>query len=1065
MLLSVPSLARMFCRLALVGLLLASSFAVLFQSQPVGAQNDEVDYSTLLLAKEDLPADWQTDLTDKMKELPSDWQTYLTNAIFRRRFNGNNGSTTALRHINFMAKLHSHDPQYYIPDEDFSVEGIASVEELDAGVYVYPGEDDARSAYSKARDVLVAAQSNPKEGDRQQEVIETYGDESYGFWITGLPLSYTRALKLVYQKGEKGNLVSPWQKPDTPCSGSIYDSYLKGLVIIFRVRNLLAVFMARWIEGIPLQTNTLTFSCSWEWGRTENSKYTFLEPINICDSTTISGILEKWSMRIAGASQQPVIIEVKTSKSMYEIGEPVTISGSVKRWNEQAKTYEGVKKAPFVMTFELPMGSSNPKTITFSAKGKNTITGDDGTFSFTPFAPFFSGEYKITIQLDGKDYPELQEKKLNVLTKIARFKANEPDTTPSENQMPKIEDLFRSGVVSHQIQVKAAIELARSKDMIWQTLFPNPYPESKLGLANNLLESFGAVPPGFGCIAYQAKTMSFLNDLRFYPERYGMKNWNENPLRGIHYLPLRATWKVGVGIQSLAEEYIGGSLGEHHFVVLYKEVGGWNEIDNIIMDPWLTQSPVTYKLGKFGSLLGKVVPVEIVLDPEWSMSGIFWIYWNLNDDVVRRVLSIGYPGGNPELGLQATDQAFALSAMRSLITKSPVALDISSDDGKRVALLEDGTFLDEIEGSQVFISPNSGTDLEWYVWLPEGRYDVKLRGLGDGEFHLLTGRQSTLQYYGAPIKKDEVATVQVGTGNPAEPMTLPNGAQLTPVTIDISTIVTTTTMVKTSSQNFTTTTSWTTVTTVVTSARHSTLVATTVMTGTATRTLLTDTETSFTVEAATSGGCHYRHVTYDAVAGQRLVGDLTSDKPLNFYLMSKNQFVRYGQAACGEKVDAYLFIAETKSYTLDWVVPQDGAYYFIFENYGSARNQDVKGTFALYEVLLQPTTLTVYSTASAEIEYTTTMSLSSVYSTQISQPFSIVENQTVVIAVLLFAVLFGLVFVTLRRKARKMSHVPAARPVAAPSSPVQGQAFCENCGKPIRAGSTFCPVCGDQQGV
>lgn len=220
------------------------------------------------------------------------------------------------------------------------------------------------------------------------------------------------------------------------------------------------------------------------------------------------------------------------------------------------------------------------------------------------------------------------------------------------------------------------------------------------------------------------------------------------------------------------------------------------------------------------------------------------------------------------------------------------------------------------------------------------------------------------------------------------------------------------------SQSFTTIVSWTTVTDQLTSTQYRTLtVATSSMTGTVTRTLL---DSPFTVKEASSGRCSYQPADYTASSGERLVGKLTSENPLNFYLLSKDQFSKYQSAACGQKVDAILFVPSTTSYSLDWVAPQDGTYYFVFENYGSVQNRDVKGTFTLYGVRVQPTSVTVYSTASTEVRYTTIRSISSIYSTQLPQPFPLMaENSFLVINLVMLAILVVVVFAMRRRKVRK----------------------------------------------
>ena len=791
--------------------------------------------------------------------------------------------------------------------------------------------------------------------------------------------------------------------------------------------------------------------------------------------------MEHLVIDVEGPAEQPpmkVSISCDKLKEPYESGERVVFNVKIEKlidfeYDESTNTYKGgkyelVTEGPFQLIFTFP---GPLETRLFSFDGLKYYSSKDKCFSLAPFAPYREGSYEAKVYIDPTKYGF--KKYGESISAVTEFTAIEPEVHPAKGQFEGIKKYFveSKDIPSNAQRVVDHYKKLREKS--WNILLSELPEIMSLGPKNNMffcriVEPEDGSPPiecgnGFNCVGYVCKTLRFLTKLRF---GIGYSDAQRQYLQAIDYGPA-----------CVARD----EPGEHVAVVLYDywEKEYWNtkryDQENIVLDPWPKQSAEFFTQDAFRKkycLLWAESNFLVEGDPQWSFDEPIYrafptvggaVYWNLE----MKDLGIGYPvspvvgmPGKPSFDQDPYKIKGKITDL-SAVTDCPIALEISNDEGKRLGLLENGSMITEIPNSELFIYPNSQTDLTWYVRLPSGKYHVKIRGIADGNLQFLTREGGTLQFYNASIKKNEVATLEFIPNESDEPLTLPNGEKILPKKATIPDLETPSPT--TSNQSFTTITSWTTVTDVVTSTQLSTMVvSTTVVTSTATNTLLRDTEKPFTVKAATSGGCQFLPATYNAVAGQRLVGYVTSDKGLNFYLMSKDQFIRYEEAGCGQKVDAYLFIAETTSYALDWVVPQDGTYYFIFENYGSARNQDVKGTFALYDIRLQTTTLTVYSTFSTEIEYTTTRSFSSVYSTPISQPFPIGDNQMGVIALLLLAVPLGLVFAALRRRASKMPRASATRPVAVPPAPTQ---FCENCGRQISAGTFYCQSCGDKQGV
>jgi hypothetical protein len=176
-----------------------------------------------------------------------------------------------------------------------------------------------------------------------------------------------------------------------------------------------------------------------------------------------------------------------------------------------------------------------------------------------------------------------------------------------------------------------------------------------------------------------------------------------------------------------------------------------------------------------------------------------------------------------------------------------------------------------------------------------------------------------------------------------------------------------------SSQTHTTITSWTTETGWATKING-------VGTTTVTSTLETTTDIqSLTVPARYPGHCGgiYFPVTFNA--GDRLVGKLTSANIIDFYVMSTDQFNKFhNESYCVEQQIALVGVRNIATYSLDWVAPSDGDYYFLFLNMAT---QDVPVSISLQYPVSEKVTSTLYSTLSIW----TTRSEYAQYVTQVSQ--------------------------------------------------------------------------------
>jgi ribosomal protein L40E len=264
------------------------------------------------------------------------------------------------------------------------------------------------------------------------------------------------------------------------------------------------------------------------------------------------------------------------------------------------------------------------------------------------------------------------------------------------------------------------------------------------------------------------------------------------------------------------------------------------------------------------------------------------------------------------------------------------------------------------------------------------------------------------------------------------------------------------------SQSYTTITSWTTETSQVTSTSYSTFaVGTTTQTSTATNIVMN--EYSFTLPALSARACYYADVSGSFHAGDKLDGKVVASSVMDFYVMSSAQFQPFSHGRCDQQYPALVTARNViSSYSLNWTVPVDGTYYFVFFNHaswGSGTNQ-VVGSFSLENSESQSSTLTLtgWSTASNLITFAMTMTASSVYSSTVQTfPWSNLPTNYIeylVVIVVLAAIALGAIFISGKR---------ARKPTAAKAKAEKGVQFCINCGAELPPRSKFCNKCGSAQ--
>jgi hypothetical protein len=246
-----------------------------------------------------------------------------------------------------------------------------------------------------------------------------------------------------------------------------------------------------------------------------------------------------------------------------------------------------------------------------------------------------------------------------------------------------------------------------------------------------------------------------------------------------------------------------------------------------------------------------------------------------------------------------------------------------------------------------------------------------------------------------------------------------------------------------SSQAYVTVTSWTTETSQVTTTSYGTsAVATQTLTSTVTNTH----DYSFTLDALPARDCDYDDLNGTFHAGDTLIGKVATNALMDFYVMSSEQFHQFALGSCNRQYPA--LVAAKKiflSYSLYWVVPSDGIYYFVFFNYaswGSGANE-VIGSFSLEYPVSQSATLTLRMRMSESIVFATAETLSTVYPSTVHAPPDLVLPMSLFLYLVVIVVLEAIAIGTLISQ--------------------EEMRFCVNCGAVLPLDSKSCNKCGSAQ--
>jgi len=264
--------------------------------------------------------------------------------------------------------------------------------------------------------------------------------------------------------------------------------------------------------------------------------------------------------------------------------------------------------------------------------------------------------------------------------------------------------------------------------------------------------------------------------------------------------------------------------------------------------------------------------------------------------------------------------------------------------------------------------------------------------------------------------------------------------------------------------------SYSTITTLTTTTKQVTVpifsqsaATTTTLTRTGTSTIYS--LTSFTVQGAEPRKCYIRSFSYDASAGDVMQGKWTSNYVINFYILSASDYGTY--KTCEQPLgrsSTYLAVSWATSYSLNWVVPESGTVYFVFENYATGSDTSVERTvsFTLYKIGALASASTLYTTVGIPSVDTTTVTLTSIsYSTLPSSVLASANWITLLAAVVVVVGAILLVLLLTRRARLTKAKAKESRPSGAEK--IAGKVFCMNCGAELPSRSKFCNKCGSSQ--
>lgn len=219
----------------------------------------------------------------------------------------------------------------------------------------------------------------------------------------------------------------------------------------------------------------------------------------------------------------------------------------------------------------------------------------------------------------------------------------------------------------------------------------------------------------------------------------------------------------------------------------------------------------------------------------------------------------------------------------------------------------------------------------------------------------------------------------------------------------------------------------------------------------------------FTVSGHSGSSCYYKYYAWDSTGfeGQELLGNLTSDNKIDFYVMSEGQFSNFqavsGRTCQSMQGNGLVNALGVTTYALNWVIPTEGGtYYLVFYNpYAKAAAINLVAWTENEVATVAEATSTIVWTETRTLTPTLTQTTASQTQTKTTQAFTTggLDYVAIIAVVLVLAII---AVVALRRRGMKPS------PPIVPKEAAQKR-FCINCGAELPPAVKFCSKCGSAQ--